>query len=278
MLGDKDKSKPDKEVSACPMLGRSCSCFQTVGGLRTGLRLKITAMTPESHRKPKNPRILCLHGFRTSGRILRAIITDKWPDTILRNLDLDFLDAPFPATGKSDVERLFDPPYYEWYQAKKGFKEYRNFEECLAYIEDYMIKNGPFDGLLGFSQGAFLTAALPGMQEQGTALTKVPKVKFLVIISGAKIPGLIFGVPKAAVNAFSSPVRCPSLHFIGERDFLKTAGEALIQSFVEPVVIRHQSAHTIPKLDTKAKETVLSFFQRIRQILSDDSGPVRSLM
>jgi hypothetical protein len=65
-----------------------------------------------------------------------------------------------------------------------------------------------------FLQGAFLTAAIPGMQEQGSALTKVPKVKFLVIISGAKIPGLMFGEPKAAVNAFSSPVRCPSLHFI----------------------------------------------------------------
>lgn len=37
----------------------------------------------------------------------------------------------------------------------QGFKEYRNFEECLAYIEDYMIKNGPFDGLLGFSQVCF---------------------------------------------------------------------------------------------------------------------------
>ncbi|MCI31800.1 UPF0483 protein, partial [Trifolium medium] len=30
--------------------------------------------------------------------------------------------------------------------------EYRNFEECIAYIEDYMLKNGPFDGLLGLSQ------------------------------------------------------------------------------------------------------------------------------
>jgi hypothetical protein len=27
---------------------------------------------------------------------------------------------------------------------------------------------------------------------------------------------LMFGEPKAAVNAFSSPVRCPSLHFIGK--------------------------------------------------------------
>ena len=30
-----------------------------------------------------------------------------------------FLDAPFPATGKSDVEGYFDPPYFEWWAASK---------------------------------------------------------------------------------------------------------------------------------------------------------------
>ncbi|KAF8089352.1 hypothetical protein N665_0509s0020 [Sinapis alba] len=261
------------------MLSHSYSCCQTATGLPPPRRLafKITAMSSEN--KQRNPRILCLHGFRTSGRILRALITSKWPDTVLRNLDLDFLDGPFPATGKSDIERFFDPPYYEWYQASKGFREYKNYEECLDYVEDYMIKHGPFDGLLGFSQGAFLSAALPGMQEQGTALTKVPKVKFLVLLSGGKIPGLRFGQPKAAVGAFSSPVRCPSLHFIGERDFLKTESEVLVESFVEPVVIRHTSGHSIPKLETEAdQETVLSFFQRIRKMLFDESSSVRSLM
>lgn len=30
--------------------------------------------------------------------------------------------------------------------------EYENFDECLTYIEDCMIKHAPIDGLLGFSQ------------------------------------------------------------------------------------------------------------------------------
>jgi hypothetical protein len=34
----------------------------------------------------------------------------------------------------------------------QDYTEYGNFEECIAYIEDYMLKNGPFDGVLGFSQ------------------------------------------------------------------------------------------------------------------------------
>ena len=131
----------------------------------------------------------------------------KWPQSVLHNLDLAFLDGPFPSQGKSDVEGIFDPPYYEWFQFNKvnssvcflsflllsllsiynimfqrntydydryvsaflhlisiflckfnmfvvsqEFTEYTNFDECLQYIEDCMIKYGPFDGLLGFSQ------------------------------------------------------------------------------------------------------------------------------
>ncbi|PON84782.1 Serine hydrolase FSH [Trema orientale] len=220
-------------------------------------------MENETHKKP---RILCLHGFRTSGEILRNLIQKRWPETLLRKLDLVFLDAPYPARGESDVEGLFDPPYYEWFQANQRFTEYTNFEECLAYIEDYMVKNGPFDGFLGFSQGAILTAALPGMQNEGVALTKVPKIKYLIIISGDKFGGAKFGMPKLAANAFSSPVQCPSLHFIGEMDFLKPGGTVLVESFVDPVVVHHPKGHTIPRLDEKQVEIVLRFIGKIQNL------------
>uniref|UniRef100_A0A7C8ZS34 Serine hydrolase domain-containing protein n=1 Tax=Opuntia streptacantha TaxID=393608 RepID=A0A7C8ZS34_OPUST len=64
------------------------------------------------------PRFLCLHGFRTSAQILKKQI-QKWPDSVRQKLDLVFVDAPFPAQGKSDVEGIFDPPYYEWFQFNK---------------------------------------------------------------------------------------------------------------------------------------------------------------
>ncbi|VVA16246.1 PREDICTED: esterase [Prunus dulcis] len=99
----------------------------------------------------KKPRFLCLHGFRTSGEIMKKQV-GKWPESVLQKLDLVYLDGPFPALGKSDVEGIFDPPYYEWFQFNKEFSEYTNFDKCLEYIEDYIIKQGPFDGLVGFSQ------------------------------------------------------------------------------------------------------------------------------
>ncbi|XP_050215349.1 uncharacterized protein LOC126666385 [Mercurialis annua] len=214
-------------------------------------------MVKETENQLKKPRFLCLHGFRTSGEILKKQI-HKWPESLLQKLDLVFLDGSYPASGKSDVEGIFDPPYYEWFQFNKEFTEYTNFEECLAYIEDFMIKNGPFDGLLGFSQGAILSGGLPGLQTSGVALTKVPKIKNLIIIGGAK-----FKAPSVAEKAYSSPIQCSSLHFLGETDFLKPFGLELLESYIDPVVIHHPKGHTIPRLDEKGQETMLSFIERI---------------
>ncbi|GAB4844934.1 hypothetical protein Ancab_038329 [Ancistrocladus abbreviatus] len=193
------------------------------------LRNFLTKMGSEFHQVCK-PRFLCLHGFRTSADILKKQV-GKWPESVLQKLDLVFMDAPFPARGKSDVEGIFDPPYYEWFQFNKEFNEYTNLEECLEYIEECMIKHGPIDGLLGFSQGAILSAALPGLQAKGFALKRVPKVKFLIIIGGAK-----FRLESLVEKAYYSPIECPSLHFLGKEDFLRPYGTELLKSFVDPVI------------------------------------------
>nr|GLL18363.1 esterase AGAP003155-like [Ipomoea trifida] len=209
---------------------------------------------------PRKPRFLCLHGFRTSAEILKKQVVGKWNPAVVEKLDLVFVDAPFPCQGKSDVEGLFDPPYYEWFQFNKDFTEYENFDECVEYIEDYMIKHGPFDGLLGFSQGAILSAALPGLQKKGVALNKVPKIKYLIIIGGAKIRN-----KEIAEMAYASPVSCLSVHFIGKEDFLREPGLQLIESCVDPLVIHHPKGHTIPRFDEKGLEDMLSFVERIQK-------------
>ncbi|MQM00643.1 hypothetical protein Taro_033381 [Colocasia esculenta] len=230
-----------------------------MGSLEPEADLPMT--TPSAGAEPKKkPRILCLHGFRTSGEIMKKQVVGKWPEAVTSRLDLVFADAPFPAEGKSDVEGIFPPPYYEWFQFDKAFMEYRNFDACLKYIEDLMIERGPFDGLMGFSQGAILSAALPGMQAKGLALTRVPKVKFVVIIGGAK-----FRSPAVEEMAYSDDISCPSLHFLGETDFLRPHGEMLLESYVEPMVIHHPKGHTVPRLDDKSLKTMMRFIERIEE-------------
>ncbi|XP_060198988.1 uncharacterized protein LOC132627592 isoform X2 [Lycium barbarum] len=228
------------------------------------MEIEGTAMTNNNINQRK-PRFLCLHGFRTSGAILKKQILDKWPTQVVEKLDLAFVDAPFPSQGKSEVEGIFDPPYYEWYQFNKDSKEYQNFDNCLAYIEECMIKHGPFDGLLGFSQGAILSGALPGLQDKGVGLTKVPKIKYLIIISGAKLQN-----KPLAEKAYSSAITCPSVHFLGERDYLKKYGMELLESYVDPLAIHHPRGHTIPRFDEKGLESMISFIEKVQAELASE--------
>ncbi|KAD7478486.1 hypothetical protein E3N88_01622 [Mikania micrantha] len=98
------------------------------------------------------------------------------------------------------------------------------------------------------------------------ALTKVPKVKFVIIISGAKFGGSKFGLPKLASDSFSTPITTPSLHLIGDTDFMKEESIGLLESFVDPLVIRHPKGHTIPRLDDKSLEIFSKFIDKIQDL------------
>ncbi|EFJ10056.1 hypothetical protein SELMODRAFT_128834 [Selaginella moellendorffii] len=196
-------------------------------------------------------RVLCLHGFRTSGSILEKQLS-KWSSSIHELLDLTFLDAPYPAKGKSDVEGFFPPPYYEWFQYNHDFTEYTGFDETVQFIANFMENNGPFDGLLGFSQGSILSSALVGMQEKGKALTGIPPVKFVISVSGAKLIASKFAF------VYSDGIRRPSVHVLGDKDWLRTPGEELLKAYESPLVIRHPKGHTVPRLGNTSCSFALS--------------------
>ncbi|KAL5712600.1 hypothetical protein ACHQM5_014755 [Ranunculus cassubicifolius] len=194
----------------------------------------------------KKLKILCLHGFRTSGSFLQKQIS-KWDSSILSHLDMVFPDGIFPAGGKSDIEGIFPPPYFEWFQFDKDFTEYKNLDECISYLCEYITTNGPFDGLLGFSQGASLSGLLLGYQAQGKVLKDHPSFKLFISISGSK-----FRAPSIADIAYKDVLKVRSVHFIGAKDWLKLPSEDLVTAFEAPLIINHPQGHTVPRLDEAA--------------------------
>ncbi|MFS7954473.1 putative serine hydrolase FSH, alpha/Beta hydrolase [Helianthus anomalus] len=195
----------------------------------------------ESLETPKKPRILCLHGGVSNATLFKEELS-IWPDYVLEKMDLVFINGPFPAYR----DGIIVDEHFEWYA--KDDETYGNFEEGIAYIEDCMVKLGPFDGVLGKSQGGIVTGLLPGLQEHSVYLTKVPKIEHVVIISGAKLGGRTFPGPKIAETAFSSPINIPSLHIFGENDFARETAPELAEAYVDPLVIYHHGGHEVPKL------------------------------
>ncbi|XP_021297409.1 esterase C25G4.2-like [Herrania umbratica] len=202
-------------------------------------------------------KILCLHGFRTSGSFLHKQIS-KWDPSVFHHFDMDFPDGLFPAGGKSDIEGIFPPPYFEWFQFNKDFTEYTNLEECVSHLCEYITTKGPFHGLLGFSQGATLCALLLGYQAQGKVLKEHPPFKFFVSISGSK-----FREPSICEVAYKDAIKVKSVHFIGAKDWLKLPSEELATAFDSPLIIRHPQGHTVPRLDEASTEQLRNFTAKI---------------
>ncbi|KAL2482979.1 Serine hydrolase [Forsythia ovata] len=220
---------------------------------------------PVEDRDRKKMKILCLHGFRTSGSFLKKQI-NKWDSSIFAHFDMDFPDGIYPAGGKSDIEGIFPGPYFEWFQFNKEFTVYTNLEECINYLCEYITSKGPFEGLLGFSQGATLAALLLGYQAQGKILKEHPEMKLYVSISGSK-----FREPSICEVAYKEPIKVKSVHFIGEKDWLKQPSEELATAFENPLIIRHPQGHTVPRLDEDAVQKLKNWTEEIFHLFQSTS-------
>jgi len=110
-------------------------------------------------------RILVLHGFYDSAENhqnqMRSLIRAT------KDVEFFFLNAPFPFIDYGFLQLTENAPTaqrYQWMSYKPEWSEidfpYDTIAESVQYIIDYINANGPFDGLLGFSQGAVVCLAM----------------------------------------------------------------------------------------------------------------------
>eukprot|EP00892_Ulva_mutabilis_P000942 jgi/Ulvmu1/10849/UM007_0023.1 len=128
-------------------------------------------------------RVLCLHSFRTSGGIFKKQVSRSgFEDAISDVVELSFIDAPHVASGPApdDVGPHFEPPYFEWWDSQTSVKPegkvstYSGWQASVAKLREVLIEQGPFDGVMGFSQGGALTACAAALQE--AAVLSPPQV------------------------------------------------------------------------------------------------------
>ena len=93
------------------------------------------------------------------------------------HIEFHTFDAPYKVEKVWDqaLKDRFKGPFYGWYIYDEKTKERKGFMKGIAYIINYINEHGPFDGLLGFSQGsiicriilkkAFFTAKIPEIQD-----------------------------------------------------------------------------------------------------------------
>ena len=119
-------------------------------------------------------------------------------------------------------------------------------EVGLRKIVSHCMREGPYDGAYGFSQGSCMLTLLcdPAVWVHcGGRLESFPPWRFLICGGGTDY--LIDRAREApALSQHALPV--PSLHIMGQADPILQASQALSRRFRSPEVVTHDGGHAIP--------------------------------
>ena len=125
-------------------------------------------------------RVLCLHAFRTNAKILDAQLELLGWKKRLQQVEFVYVESPYECddADKRKMEGGSGAPilqffpekeygkYREWWNATAA-GEYRRLDATLHRVAAFANANGPFHGVLGFSQGATLACGLVALAERG---------------------------------------------------------------------------------------------------------------
>uniref|UniRef100_A0A8P0SRH9 2-(3-amino-3-carboxypropyl)histidine synthase subunit 1 n=2 Tax=Canis lupus familiaris TaxID=9615 RepID=A0A8P0SRH9_CANLF len=135
----------------------------------------------------------------------------------------------------------------------------RGLEEALGTVAQALKRLGPFDGLLGFSQGAALAALVCALGQAGDA--RFPLPKFIILVSGFCPRGL---GPEESV--LQGPLSLPSLHVFGDTDCVIPSQESmqLASRFTGAITLTHPGGHFIP-VAAAQRQAYLNFLDQLTE-------------
>lgn len=221
-------------------------------------------------------RVLCIHGYRQNGNSFRDK-TGALRKLLKKQVELVYLSAPLSVQQASSEEALEkengsgpgpggdEEPKGWWFSdvQARSFSAHQQCEESLGLSESVTVVReavkvqGPFDGILGFSQGAAFVAMLCWLQEQ--KLEPEFSFRFAVLVAGFR------SACKEHEKFYSAPLQIPSLHVFGLEDRVipDNMSRELLPSFQDPQVLMHPGGHFVPAASAH-RQTYQDFLKRFQ--------------
>ncbi|XP_068187666.1 esterase OVCA2 [Antennarius striatus] len=201
-------------------------------------------------------RILCVHGYRQSGSSFREK-TGALRKLLKKQVDLVYLNAPH-SVQQPNEEALekendsgpggdmdsrgwwFSDVQARSFNAQQHCEKSLGLDESVTVVRDALKAQGPFDGILGFSQGGAFVAMLCSLQEQ--KLEPEFNFRFAILIAGFR------SACEEHMAFYNAPLQIPSLHVFGLEDRVipDNMSRELLPSFQDPEVLTHPGGHFVP--------------------------------
>jgi hypothetical protein len=192
-----------------------------------------------------NLRVLCLHGYHGSGRILREQMKPLTGDL---DASIEFVPIDAPSLDRGD---------FGWWH--EGF---RGWEKTRDWMVGFFDEQPPFDGVFGFSQGAALTSLLVGMRGIGGRSPEHGPLsfRFAVMVGGFRSDSSMH----AQMYARAENYELPSLHIMGRSDSIVPIADSrvLAAQFSTALILEHSGGHVIPAAPSIRADVEL-FFHRM---------------
>lgn len=194
-------------------------------------------------------KIVCLHGYSMNSEWLQS-----WLEPIQQQLGNDYQllypQGPIecPPEEVRAMTRRFGMPLPEerigsgknwcWYRAdEQKPPTYHQIETTFDYLSDYFAKHGPINGIIGWSQGAVMTAILAGFKDEQHYPFN------WAILCGGFLPG-----DRRYRPLFDAPLNIPTLHVTGEKesDFMKEQAMKMRAAFSDAARLDTPCGHIMP--------------------------------
>ena len=186
-------------------------------------------------------KILCVHGYRQSGQVFRQR-TGALRKSLKKYAEFTFVTAP------NEIKSEEEEKQYGWwfstqdssYDAHEYTETCVGLESSLQVVADSLEKEGPFDGILAFSQGASLLSIICALKEKNDE--RFANFNFAIFVSGYK------SRQSMHKEYYDVTVNLPTLHVMGDTDKVieKEMSVDLSELYEDKMVLEHKGGHFVP--------------------------------
>lgn len=218
-------------------------------------------------RKRRKLRILCFHGYYNNVDVMKHQL-GYYEHVFKNHADFEYIN------GFHENQDIFDFQLYKLFK-NQSFNSWainddqtgkpKGFLESLHYVIDFMNRTGPYDGVLGFSQGTFLVRTLLKLREFKTDFPELEHIpEFGIIISGPLRLSISLSkeYPQDKYKLLT-PFEQPVLYMYGTKDVYLEKIEFGVIEEGDYTVIKHTAGHNIPKLIDGEMEVFTNFMNKV---------------